>query len=60
MKAGVLTAPNALSFETVPDPALSPGDLLIRVKAATMCGTDIRILRGRKTSGVRYPVDPRP
>jgi L-iditol 2-dehydrogenase len=55
MKAGVLTAPNALSFETVPDPALSPGDLLIRVKAATVCGTDIRILRGRKTMGVRYP-----
>lgn len=55
MKAGVLTAPNALSFDTVPDPDLAPGDLLIRVKAATVCGTDIRIFRGRKTMGVRYP-----
>jgi L-iditol 2-dehydrogenase len=55
MKAGVLTAPNVLSFDTVPDPELAPGDLLVRVKAATVCGTDIRIFRGRKTMGVRYP-----
>ncbi len=55
MKAGILTAPNALSFDTVADPQLAPGDILIRVKAATVCGTDIRIFRGRKTMGVRYP-----
>ncbi len=55
MKAGVLAGPNVLSFDTVPDPVLAPGDLLIRVKAATVCGTDIRIFRGRKTMGVRYP-----
>ncbi|CUX58511.1 conserved hypothetical protein [Agrobacterium fabrum str. J-07] len=55
MKAGVLKAPNVLSFETVADPGLMPGDLLIKVKAATVCGTDIRIFRGRKTAGVRYP-----
>lgn len=55
MKAGVLTGPNALSVQTIADPKLSPGDLLVRVKAATVCGTDIRIFRGRKTMGVRYP-----
>ncbi|MGV1908381.1 alcohol dehydrogenase catalytic domain-containing protein [Agrobacterium cavarae] len=55
MKAGLLKAPNELSFETVPDPVLADGDLLVRVKAATVCGTDIRIFRGRKTAGVRYP-----
>lgn len=55
MKAGLLKAPNRLDFETVGDPALKPGDLLIRVKAATVCGTDIRIFRGRKTAGIRYP-----
>jgi len=27
----------------------------LRVTAATICGTDIRIFRGRKTAGVRYP-----
>lgn len=55
MKAGILKSPNRLNFESVADPALSAGDLLIRVKAATVCGTDIRIFRGKKTAGVRYP-----
>lgn len=55
MKAGLLKAPNRLDYESVSDPSLTPGDLLIRVKAATVCGTDIRIFRGRKTAGVRYP-----
>lgn len=55
MKAGLLKAPNELLFETVADPVLAAGDLLIRVRAATVCGTDIRIFRGRKTAGVRYP-----
>jgi L-iditol 2-dehydrogenase len=55
MKAGLLRAPNDLAFETVAEPAMREGDLLIRVKAATVCGTDIRIFRGRKTAGVRYP-----
>lgn len=40
---------------TVADPDLQPGDILMKVKAATVCGTDIRILRGRKTAGIRYP-----
>lgn len=40
---------------TVADPILAKGDLLLKVKAATVCGTDIRILRGRKTAGIRYP-----
>ena len=55
MKAGVLTGPNELVLDEVPDPRLEAGDLLIRVKAATVCGTDIRIFRGRKTMGIRYP-----
>lgn len=55
MKAGVLKNVNDVSYMTVADPVLLPGDMLIRVKAATVCGTDIRILRGRKTAGIRYP-----
>ena len=55
MKAAILNAPNQIALETTGDPTLSPGDLLIRVRAATVCGTDIRIFRGRKTMGVRYP-----
>jgi L-iditol 2-dehydrogenase len=55
MKAGVLRNVNDLSFMSVADPELHKGDLLLKVKAATVCGTDIRILRGKKTAGIRYP-----
>ena len=55
MQAGVLRDVNDVSYMTVADPQLEPGDLLVRVKAATVCGTDIRILRGKKTTGIRYP-----
>lgn len=55
MKAGVLQDVNAVRYLTVEDPRLETGDLLLKVRAATICGTDIRILRGRKTAGIRYP-----
>lgn len=55
MKAGVLRAPDVLACEAVDDPKPGRGDLVVRVRAATVCGTDIRIFRGRKTAGVRYP-----
>ena len=55
MKAAILTAPNQMSYVETADPAPEPGDLVLRVKASTICGTDIRILRGRKTAGIRYP-----
>lgn len=55
MKAGLLRAPHDLRLEDVPDPERGPGDLVLKVRAATVCGTDIRILRGRKTAGIRYP-----
>lgn len=55
MKAALLRNVNDISVVPVVDPALQHGDMLIQVKAATICGTDIRILRGKKTAGVRYP-----
>ena len=55
MKAGVLKDINEVSYMTVAEPQLHAGDMLLKVKAATICGTDIRILRGKKTSGIRYP-----
>ena len=55
MRAAVLKAPNELILAEAPEPRAEPGDLVLRVRAATICGTDIRILRGRKTAGVRYP-----
>ena len=55
MKAAVLKAPNEISLEEIDTPKAGSGDVVIRVRAATICGTDIRIYRGRKTTGVRYP-----
>ncbi|UEX77961.1 zinc-dependent dehydrogenase [Spiribacter halobius] len=36
-------------------PTAGAGELLLRVRAATICGTDLRIFHGRKTKGVRTP-----
>lgn len=55
MRAAILSAPNEMNLADAPDPSPDEGDLVLRVKAATICGTDIRIMRGRKTAGVRYP-----
>lgn len=55
MKAALLRAPNDVLFDEVADPVPERGDLVLKVRAATICGTDIRIVTGRKTMGVRYP-----
>lgn len=55
MKAAVLKAIDQVSYGSVAMPALQAGDMLLRMRAATVCGTDIRILRGKKTAGIRYP-----
>ena len=55
MKAAILYAPNDMRLSAADDPVPLPGDLILRVRAATICGTDIRVYRGRKTAGIRYP-----
>lgn len=45
MKALYLDAPRKLSVVEAPIPALEPGDLLVRVHAATTCGTDLKAFR---------------
>ena len=55
MKAAILSAPNELAVQEAADPEAGSGDLILRIRAATICGTDIRIFRGRKTAGIRYP-----
>src|SRR5229473_2499161 len=37
------SAAKGLSLETVPVPVIGPGDALVRVKAASICGTDLHI-----------------
>lgn len=52
MLAAVYRGPNQLEITEVPTPEPGDGEILIRVGANTVCGTDLRILRGEKTAGV--------
>ncbi len=56
MRAAVLEGPGRLESRDVPTPSAGPGEVLVEVGANTVCGTDLRIMRGEKTSGVRTPV----
>lgn len=55
MNAVVLAGPNDFSPKQYPMPELEDGDILLRMGKAAICGTDIRILEGKKTKDVRYP-----
>lgn len=47
MKALVYHGPGRRSWEDVPDPELvDPTDAVVRITAATICGTDLHILKG--------------
>ncbi|MBO3676390.1 zinc-dependent dehydrogenase [Streptomyces sp. NEAU-YJ-81] len=45
MKAAVLRRPGELAVEDVPEPTVVGDDLLVRVRAASICGTDLRIFK---------------
>ena len=55
MKAVILRKPGDFGPGIVDDPRPGEGEILLRVKACSLCGTDIRVLEGKKTRGVRYP-----
>ena len=46
MLAAVYHNPNDLRVEQVPIPDISDDEVLVKVKAASICGTDLRILHG--------------
>lgn len=53
MLAAVLTEPGKVELQEREIPSPGPGEILLAVEATTMCGTDLRIIAGTKTSGVR-------
>jgi L-iditol 2-dehydrogenase len=55
MKAAVFHGPNELRLEEVKKPAINGDEVLLRVNASAVCGTDVRIFEGKKTKGVRTP-----
>lgn len=54
MQALIFDGPQRLRLAEVPRPRAGPGDVVIRVHHASICGTDIRIVEGRKTRDIRY------
>ncbi|HEX6365175.1 MAG TPA: alcohol dehydrogenase catalytic domain-containing protein, partial [Agromyces sp.] len=47
MKALVYKGPGQKSWEEVPDPVIQhPTDVIVRMEATTICGTDLHILKG--------------
>jgi L-iditol 2-dehydrogenase len=53
MLAAVYHGPNDLRVESVPLPSIKPGELLVKVLSASICGTDLRIFHGKHRM---YPV----
>lgn len=68
MKATKLYGKGDLRVVSVPDPSAGPGEILIHVRAAMICGTDVRMLKngaqilpitlGHELSGVVEEVGP--
>jgi L-iditol 2-dehydrogenase len=55
MKALRFEGSNRMEVREVPTPGAPEGGLLVKVAACLICGTDIRIYRGKKTKDVRIP-----
>jgi len=48
MKAAVIKAPGQIVVEQVAEPVPGPGEVLLKVEACALCGTDQRVLSGEK------------
>jgi L-iditol 2-dehydrogenase len=55
MRAAVFLGPNEMELREVPRPEPGPGEVLVKVAACAVCGTDLRIHGGGKTRGVVPP-----
>src|SRR6266542_4606041 len=54
MRAAILHGPRDLRVETTTGPVPGPGEVVVRVSASGLCGTDYRIWSGDRP--VRYPL----
>lgn len=56
MKAAILYGIKDLRVENIDIPKIYPGEVLVKVKAATTCGTDVKIFqRGYVRGVIKYP-----
>jgi 2-desacetyl-2-hydroxyethyl bacteriochlorophyllide A dehydrogenase len=59
MRALVVREPGRYAVEDLPEPAPGPGEVLVEVAAAGICGSDLELVDGRRPAAyVRYPVVP--
>ena len=56
MRAARINQPGQMQILEIPRPEPAPGEVLVRVMASGICGTDIHIFRGEYLGG--YPVIP--
>ncbi len=56
MRAAVVEAPGKIVYREAPHPVLAPGEIVLRVAAAGLCGTDLHIYRGEYEAV--YPIIP--
>ncbi len=52
MKAAVFRGPGNVELTDIPTPEAGPGEVLLKLGSNTVCGTDVRIMRGEKSAGV--------
>ena len=59
MRALVVDRPGMSAVRQVPEPVPGPGEVLVEVAAAGICGSDLEVLDGRRPAAyVDYPVVP--
>jgi hypothetical protein len=63
VRAVVLRGPGRLEVADLPEPALAPGQVMVRVQACGICGSDLRYLHGENpwsqhTLGANLPSPP--
>lgn len=57
MRAIVFHEPGRFSLDDVPDPVAGPREVVVRVEAVGICGTDLHVLDG-EFAPTRYPIIP--
>ena len=45
MKCAILEAPGSIRIDSLPDPEADAGDVVVKVRAALTCGTDLKAYR---------------
>ncbi|MFM9500472.1 alcohol dehydrogenase catalytic domain-containing protein, partial [Streptomyces galilaeus] len=60
MRALVITAPGAAEVREVPEPAAGPGEVVVDVRRAGICGTDVEFFTGDmaylRSGDAAYPI----